>query len=176
VATASAAVAGLQVVSGESDVATSFNKGTTIGCPAGKQVLGAGGDLTGGASQVMMDDITPNAALTQVTVFGAEDGSGFAGNWTVTAFAICATPVPGLQRVAATSPTNSSNKGVTASCPVGKRVLGAGGDITGGAGQVLMHEIRPNSALTSVTVHAFEDENGTTANWTLRAYAICANP
>jgi len=48
--------------------------------------------------------------------------------------------VPGLVRVVATSPSNSLNKSVTATCPAGKRVYSAGGQITGGLGNVYMDE------------------------------------
>jgi len=38
-----------------------------------------------------------------------------------------------------------------------------------------MDDIRPNPARTSVTVQGLEDEDGTTADWSLAAYAICAD-
>jgi hypothetical protein len=40
----------------------------------------------------------------------------------------------------------------------------------------VLEDVRPNGALTSVTVTGFENETGTTANWNAAAYAICANP
>ena len=33
----------------------------------------------------------------------------------------------------------------------------------------------PNPGLTAVTANALEDETGTSTNWSLKAYAICAN-
>jgi hypothetical protein len=63
---------------------------------------------------------------------------------------------------------------VTAACAPGFKVHGLGGDITGGAGQVTMDDLPRQTSLDSVTVTGVEDENGTAANWSLRAYAICA--
>ena len=57
-------------------------------CPAGKNLLGTGGE--GGGSAVVMDDLRPNAALTSVTVTGIEDETGKESDWDVTAYAICA--------------------------------------------------------------------------------------
>jgi hypothetical protein len=178
-ASASAAVTGL----GRASAATAFDsssvKTATATCPAGKQVLGAAGGIDEGgpgSGEVVIEDLTPNAGLTSVSVRAIEAQSGFPGNWQVAAVAICATPPPGLERIVATSPSDSLNKSVTASCPIGKLVLGTGGDRTGGGGNVAMEDIRPNSALTSVTVVGLESEAATEEKWSLRAYAICANP
>jgi hypothetical protein len=173
---ASAAVTGLEQRLASSAL-TSSNKSVTATCPAGKQLLGASGDTTGASpGQVAINDIIPNAALTSVTVQGLEDQNGSADNWSVRAHAICAPPPPGLERVLATSPNDSLNKSVTAVCPAGKRVLGAGGEVSAGGGQVVLDELTPTSSLGSVRVSGFEDQDGTATNWLLRAYAICAVP
>jgi hypothetical protein len=155
----------------------SVGKSVSAACPGGKNVVGAGAELGNPApGAVVIDDLTPNSTLTTVTVTALEDDGGTGSNWFVRAYAICAFPPSGLQRVTATSPSNSSNKAVGALCPSGKRVFGTGGDITGGGGDVVLNAITPNSALTSVTVSGFEDEGGTLSNWFVRAYAICAFP
>lgn len=174
--TASAAVAGLELFSGPS-VTDSSNKSVSNVCSGvGKQVLGAAGEITGGGGQVSMDAIRPNAALNIVDVQGVEDENGFAGNWTVTGHLICANSVPGLERRASTSVSDSLNKARTANCPTSKRVVGGGAEIGGGAGQVVIEDIRPNATLKSVTANGVEDETGFDGNWTVTTYAICANP
>ena len=45
-----------------------------------------------------MDDVRPNPGLTGVTVQGVEDETGQAGSWSIVAHAICANPVPGVER------------------------------------------------------------------------------
>lgn len=92
----------------------------------------------------------------------------------MTAFAICANPVTGLERVVATSQSDSSNKFVDADCPAGKRTLGTGAELTGGGGQVVLDFIGTQASVVSTTAHAKEDEDGTTSNWTVRSFAICA--
>ena len=54
-------------------------------------------------------------------------------------------------------------------------MIGAGADTSPGEGRVLIDSIRPDATLSSVTLHAGEDEAGTTANWYLQAFVICAN-
>ena len=92
---------------------------------------------------------------------------------------MCANPPPGLQLVTVTSESDSEElKVVTATCPTGKNLIGTGGEISTGVGQVVLDDIRPNASLTSVTVTAIEDENGFGLGfgWYAVAYAICANP
>jgi hypothetical protein len=173
--TASASIAGLQLVSGSS-ASSSSNKSATVPCPTGKRVVGAGGELAGGGGEVVLGLVRPNATLTSVTAQGREDENGTASDWSVRAFAICAPPLPGLERVSAQSPSNSANKAVTASCPAGKRLLGTGAEIDGGGGQVAPNDVIPGSALKGATVQGLEDENGTGVNWRALAYAVCANP
>jgi hypothetical protein len=67
------------------------------------------------------------------------------------------------------------SKTVTASCPAGKKVLGPGGTIDMGLGEVVLDEIVPSADLTSVTVHGLEHGNSS-RNWDVTAYAICADP
>jgi hypothetical protein len=155
---------------------TSANKSLTVNCPAGQRALSPGAFIqVGDYNQVLIDDIRPDAGLTSVTVNALEDETGTADNWTLSVGALCATPPPGLERVSATSSLNSSNKSVTVNCPVGKRVFGTGADINSFNGQVILDDLRPNAALTSVTANALEDETGNSINWSLTAYAVCAN-
>jgi hypothetical protein len=88
--------------------------------------------------------------------------------------------VNGLQRVEVESAENSvSSKQVTATCPSGKVLVGTGFDIFGGKSgtspnqqtDVMMDFVIPGS--TSVTAAAYEDE-ATSANWSVKAIAICA--
>ena len=173
---ASGVVAATQHIAANSPT-NSSNKSVSVSCPAGKRVLSPGMFIDfANTNQVLLDDLRPSADLTNVVVNALEDETGDAANWTLTASAICATPPPGLERVSATSPLNSANKSVTVSCPGAKRVLGAGADINTFNGQVLMDDLRPNAGLTSVTVNGLEDETGNAANWSLTAYAVCADP
>ncbi len=155
---------------------TSEAKSLTATCPAGTKVIGAGGDTTPGNGRVLIDRIQPDATLTRVSLRAREDETGTPDAWFLQAFVICATPPPGLELVSATSGSNSADKSVAAACPGGKRLLGSGAAITGAAGQVLLDGLRPNPGLTLVAANALEDETGAAGNWSVSAYAICANP
>ena len=153
---------------------TSAPKSLTATCPAGTRVIGPGGDTTPGDGSVVLNQIRPDASLTSVTVHADEDEVGTPSSWFLQAFVICAAPPAGLELVSATSASTSSNKSVVATCPSGKRLLGNGAEITGAGGQVLLDGQLPNAQLTSVTANAVEDETGTSAAWSVTAYAICA--
>jgi hypothetical protein len=155
---------------------TSAAKSITVTCPAGKKVMSAGADATPGSGDVLIDDIRPDATLSSVTVRAIEDETGTTATWYVAAYAICAPPPAGLVRVAATSPSTSAGKSVTAACPAGKKVVGTGAEVNGADGQILLDGIRPTLDLTKVTVNALEDQTQTAASWTVTAYAICSAP
>ena len=170
---ANAALVGLVRVA-PNTASTSAAKSITATCPAGKRVIGAGADTSPGDGRVLIDSIRPDATLSSVTVHAGEDEAGTAASWYLQAFVICAPAPAGLELVTATSPANSINKSITATCPAGKRLLGNGAAITGAAGQVLLDGQLPNATPTAVTVNALEDETGAAVNWSVSAYAICS--
>jgi hypothetical protein len=96
----------------------------------------------------------------------------------VAAVCVVAAPaqaIPGLVRVAATSANDSSSpKSVSAVCPAGTVVLGGGGQITNGAGQVLLTALEPVNASNSYHARGHEDDDGYNGNWQVTAYAMCA--
>ena len=59
---------------------------------------------------------------------------------------------------------SQSPKNATATCPAGKRVVGAGGYTSPGSGQVILDALKPNAALTTVTATATEDGDGRLPN------------
>jgi hypothetical protein len=154
----------------------SAKKSVTATCPTGKRLLGAGGEINSSNGQVLLDEVRPNSTLTGAVVNALEDETGNPQNWSLTAYAICANPVAGLQRMSAQSAVDSSiSKVKEVSCPAGKQVTGGGGDINSPNGQVVLDALFPDVALTSFGVAAFEDDTENAGNWSLTAYAICAN-
>jgi hypothetical protein len=173
---AAAVVAATERVSADSP-SNSVNKQVSVSCPTGKSVVGVAGEVVNGLGQVLLDDMRPSADLTTVTVNGLEDETGTSLSWGLTARAICATPPPGLQRVAASSALDSFGlKDATADCPAGKNVLSVGYDINTFNGEVLLNSLRPNTLLTQATASGIEDVTGNPFNWSVTAYAICALP
>ena len=166
---------GLQVVT-NSSATNSSDKSISVTCPAGTRVVGAGGRVSAGMGQVVLNTVFANSALTSTAALGLEDENGFGGNWSVTAHAVCANPPPGLELVQAVSDLGSDPASVTATCPSDKNLLGTGAAISSGFGEVVLDDVRPNAALTRTTVTALEDENGLATDWDLIAQSICASP
>lgn len=171
---ASAAVPGLELVSVIGESNSDNIKAQGAPCPPGKRLLSTGADINLGLGQVGIDRLTPGPFGT--TAIAVEDQDGFGGNWFVRAHSVCADPLPGLQIVAATGPTNSNNKHMTAVCPAGKRLVGGGGEVLGEESRVALNDVVPDPELTKLRVRGLEDQNVPAGDWALRAYAVCANP
>jgi hypothetical protein len=83
--------------------------------------------------------------------------------------------ISGLERRTGSNGPDSTPKNVTVSCPSGKKVVGGGAAISGaGVSNVVITAAWPDSDLKSFHASATEVSTGTTQNWTLTAYALCA--
>jgi hypothetical protein len=158
-----------------------------VACPTGKRVVGAGGSIGSPVSdsgKVTLMRISPNGELTDVTVEAKEVGTGTTSDWQAFAYALCAIDgtVPGLEYKFSSTPIDSNNYKYTyVDCPEGKKVAGAAGGIgiveIGGTSSVVLTGIAIHSGpIPRVSAFAAETGNGTSANWTVRAVAICATP
>lgn len=141
-------------------------------CPAGTTLTGTGYQLDNGNGEVFPDDVIPTAALdgTLVTAFA---NGGYAANWQLTGYAICGNVPAGAAPVRVTNagPTNmASPKSQTAACPGGTSLVGLGGNLTGGLGDVVLDQLVANPLLTEATARGAEFAN---ANWNVTSYAIC---
>jgi hypothetical protein len=148
-------------------------------CPRGKVVVGGGGVASGGGSPyVHLTSLRPREDLNGFEVAATEVEGGTPLNWTLEAIAMCAAPPPGLAYVV-TPPVAVGPEGtsVTASavCPGRGVVIGLGGQINGGSGEVGFQVVRPTPNLTMVTTTAYEDWNGYDETWSLTAFAVCAD-
>jgi hypothetical protein len=183
-APASAAVPGYQVAAASSVHSTADFKTVAATCPVNKQLIGTGySTVTGVGNEIAIDAVIPLASPTVPTgtqVEAAESDATTDSSWSVTARAICAAPLPGLQRVLANSASNSDHvKSATAQCPTGKQLTGTGYSIIGSAGEIVIDRVQPNNlpsgTPTAVTVVAVEAD-AVAASWSVQAFAVCANP
>src|SRR5262245_520680 len=100
----------------------------------------------------------------------------------VAAGAVLASPaaaVSGLPRpTQATVSDSSATKTVAATCPAGTNVIGGGGTVAGGRGQVVLERLEPalSNDGSRFIVAAREDENGYARSWRLTAHALCSDP
>lgn len=173
---------GLTVVTAVSAEHGSENfKGANAVCPAGTAILGGGADIVGGGHGVQLGGLTPAPAGMPANSMWAtanEDALGYAGSWHIAAWAICGSGVTGHEIVhaSATGPVNSASASVTATCPAGKKVIGAGGRSAGKPSYVL-DTIGVSSGLDSVHAQTYAAESPTPGTAPLaEAYAICVNP
>lgn len=82
-------VSGLEIVTNTSAGNSAFAKVIEAECPAGKRVLGGGAQLTGGALFVALDESYPSTTSRWRAT--AYELNPFVGNWSISAYAICAT-------------------------------------------------------------------------------------
>jgi hypothetical protein len=147
-----------------------------IACPPGRALIGGGESLSNGFGQVSTYDlsITPE----NVTAAAVTDVDGYSGNWSVTAYAICAASAPaGWQQVTQTSANNTQlSKSTTAFCPPGQTVIGAGwnGFTVNNADRYVTRATVSDSPDPSVTAAATAvRDNGVI--WPMQARAVCVN-
>ena len=82
--------------------------------------------------------------------------------------------VPDRQMVYADSVTNSSDKGVTVTCPEGTQRLASGVEVGGvGGAYVVVDDLIPGPR--SVTAYGYEYHYGTNMTWFIRAWAVCGS-
>jgi hypothetical protein len=150
-------------------------------CPTNNSLVGMGASLFGGGGDVAIEQIMPNLTTQSVTVT-AKETDPYSGSWEVWAWAMCVpNPAPAglVVRTSVPSPSNSSDKSVTASCGPTETLFAIGYDVGNGFGEVLVNQVRPDGgagiAATSATVSAYEDD-AYAANWTLTAYLLCGTP
>ncbi|MFE9914525.1 hypothetical protein ACFYPG_05135 [Micromonospora sp. NPDC005553] len=173
-APASAEPAGLETVT-QSAAESSLDKSAFASCPTGKVVTGGGGFLLAGSSaagRVGLDRLEPLANGTGFFVTMREVGPvNFTGDWALQALAQCATTPAGYQVVATTGAIGTEF--VTASCGT-KKVIGMGGRINSGLGDVVLDQVVPSFDLTSVTVRAVPVQGTSPSGWSATSIAVCA--
>ena len=170
-ATPAQAIANPTVISVVTAAGAAGNASSTAACPAGLNLVGAGGRIAGAAGLVTMTDVIPDVAGNQVTVNGNEAGAGTGAAWAVEAVAICDPVIVGVVRVSAVSPLDGvASKAVTAFCPVNTSLTGLGYQLRGAGGDVFPDDVVPT--LNSATVAAFD--NGAGATWSVESFALCA--
>jgi hypothetical protein len=170
----SAPIAGLQIVSATSPSSSNAFTSLSASCPAGTFALGGGGKINGGNGQVDLSTLAEGGTVSsRTTAAGTEDLNGFSGNYSVTAFAVCAKGAfADFQVVKVQSASDSTDRKIlNATCPTGKRVTGgaAFANIPG-----VIESVSPDANRLRVGVIAREN-TFTTGAWNVIAVAFCAS-
>jgi hypothetical protein len=177
-------VPGLQIVNTSTLSDSTGVKVKSASCPAGTRLVGGTGAALGGfgsESQLRLEAV--QLSDFSVLVVGAEDETGFSGNWRVDAYAFCANALPGQHLVTNRTASNATDakKLLVTQCSAGEVLLGTGGAITYVGtthGQVGLRSLVPtpvgSSTPTGVFGVANADETGFAGSWSLSAQAMCA--
>lgn len=175
---AASALPGLvrQTATSASDSKT--EKSQTVDCPKGKKVLGGAGRIDGAPNgAVGLTFVSPVKAGDGFMVIASEDAKGTAANWTLTAIAFCSNAPQGLEYPQYTfSAGSTKSRWSSITCPKGKKILGAGARVNGGKGRVVLTGMTPSEDGRTITATAYEDEVGTSENWSVTALATCVKP
>jgi hypothetical protein len=170
------APAGLEYVTVHSGTGSSTTRTAIAACPGTTRLVGTGGRVSDGAGEVLLTAIQPAADLRSLTVSAHEDADGFAGSWSVSAYAVCADELPDHQLVVADSASDATDeKSVAALCPADTEMHGTGFVVFGQGGHILLTSVLVMEDWVGSTVEAIEAAPGTTGRWAVRAYAICAS-
>jgi hypothetical protein len=150
-------------------------------CPAGQRVLGGGALTVGGIHAVIteMQPVHPTTGVDRFQVTAAADQFGIAGVWSFQVYAFCAV-VPASAQLEIVShknlPTSQFEDQANTRCSPGKTLVGTGGKIDNGQGQVDLGMV-PNSSgivASGSAAIATEDADGFAGQYTVTGYSVCA--
>ena len=170
-------IPGLHVVSGSGALGSATVQSVDARCSAGEVALGGGGLVRNPGFQADLRTVAPSTTGDRITVQGGEDIDGYAGSWSVVAYAMCAPRPPGYEIVVSGSSANptDSRKASTGTCPAGKRAYGAGAATNpSAAGGIGLQEVIPQPNLAGAQARAVMTEPVTVDWGPLEAIAICA--
>jgi hypothetical protein len=171
------ALPGWQVVWSISPTTSNPANSATVHCPAGKKALSAGAEVSHGGRDVVLQLIVPDASLDWAVAGAYEDETGTNASWEVTAYAVCANPPFGLQRVIGVQDYEEDHV-ASAECPGGHELTGLGGYAVGDAtsfGEVYLSSLYPvDAAPWEGVILGTEDQTGFGGDWMVVSYAICA--
>jgi hypothetical protein len=173
-APAAADPAGLETVVASLAV-SSVDKGTTAACPTGKVVSGGGAfphTALAAEGRIGLDRLEPLANGSGFVGTIREVGpTNYAGDWGLQVLAQCVPAPAGYQVVSTTGAAGTEY--VTASCGT-KKVIGTGGRINSGSGDVVLDQLVPSFDLSSVTVRGVPVQGTSPTGWSVTAFAVCA--
>lgn len=149
-------------------------------CPVGEVTLGGGGRIDTPLGHVGLSTVSPtDFDGSRFTADASTDGSGFDGDWLLTAYAVCAPRPPGFQIVlaSATQPPNAPVKETRVDCPTSKRLHGVGAATFFGTGQagVGLQTDDSNNEIARAAASGGPAGPVTVPDWgPVRSIAICA--
>ncbi|MFV2126639.1 hypothetical protein ACFHWS_19185 [Micromonospora sp. LOL_013] len=143
-------VPGYTIVPGNSTYSSSPTRSTAAGCSGNQRVIGTGASITGGGfGNVGLQMSRASGPLDIARAAAAEDGA-YSGNWRVTAYAICASPVGAAAEGSVQTGVASANHTCSSSTEDVHSVGAATGP--GASGQTFLSSLYPNAGLSTVNL------------------------
>jgi hypothetical protein len=147
-------------------------------CTAGKTLVGAGGKIENGNGQVDLGTFTNGSGSFAFgsAAFAKEDADGFAGNYTVTGYSVCARGnlIGDFQQFKTTTiPVSGPSQATPVACPSGLRLTGlAGGTVAPGTHLQRLSPRTTNApGLADFGAQSSAPPNGP---WTMETTVFCA--
>jgi hypothetical protein len=144
-------------------------------CHDGKQLFSGGFSTLGIAADqhwIVLKGVVPEG--NTVRSVAVEDTPGTIAGWKLGAWRTCGNFA--VVQVKNQSVADSVGSKVTqATCPAGKRVVGASAVVFSGGSNVILESFYPDDTLTNVTAIAREHGPGYAGKWDLAVYAMCAD-
>jgi hypothetical protein len=154
-------------------------------CRNGARLVGAGFRIfhLGAGVAAVIQEVIPvqgvGGADDYVSVKAHETPTGTSSMWRLSARAVCATGLSPMEIVEDDSVVDSApSHSAEAECPIGKEVIGSSFAALLAPGEVMVtkSELVPSSGQDEVRVTGYDDDDGITATWGVRAYAFCVSP
>lgn len=173
---------GLEYVWGQSAYNSASLKTAPAYCPDHKFVLGAGAAINGAAGEVGLRYVVPTPDPPDAVIAQAHEvKAGTSASWSLTSWAVCAYPPPGLERVVEVGVNNDDIKWVDivtwveAGCPRNKELLGVGGQADGDPRHVALRGASPMWFPSEARAWAQQDGTQANEDVDIAAIAICAD-
>jgi hypothetical protein len=170
-------IPGLRLVAGSTGYGSGPWQHAEAHCDPGEKVLGTGASLSSDDGEVGLQISHADANGDYAYAAAHEDHDGYASNWNLGAYAMCAPEPAGYSVVEQPSLYDGSMdaKLATATCPAGTDVTGAGGAVSYFAyGNAFLNHLIVDPAFRSVLasgMEAFPTDDDWGSVW---AQAICA--
>jgi hypothetical protein len=178
--------AGLVYVSAFTGGDSATSRSDYAWCPAGRKVLGVGARVTAPDSrEVLLTYVKPTGTGNGAETGAVEMTGGYAGNWWLHSWAVCANELPGWSIVAA--PNDPGHRSAARLCPYPQTLTGGGAYISLSAGKVYLTKIRidlwsdpdtgavwPGGVAVAVA-HIGRAPEGPGHDYYLKAYGVCVD-
>ncbi len=172
--------AGYFVTSGSVARSSSSVKQAIATCPDGKLAIGSGALINNSDGEVSLQTARSSEPRDIVRAVAKEDANGYAGEWSLSAFAICVDPRSGISvQYGGSELTGAEDaKSARVDCPPGTFVYDVGASTSGSPPGLLtappgvaVLDLNPGGGFDA---HAYAVETSpTSARWDLAVQAIC---